>query len=253
MYNRAMKARHLMNNGSQSSRREFVTRAAVLSLGLASPWRFLNAAQKAAETSPKVLSPDESLKELLAGNARFVKGQPENPRRSPAEFSTLVAGQSPDAVIISCADSRVAPELLFDVGVGDIFVVRVAGNVIEGTGAAVKGSIEYAVAEFNVPLVFVLGHSGCGAVKSAMKHIDAKDSLPGAINGLVELVKPAVVKSKGMPGDPLDNAIAMNVRLGMDRLNQLQPIVAPRVAEGKVKVVGGIYDLKTGIVTMVKA
>jgi carbonic anhydrase len=242
-----------MPDFSPSSRREFITHAAVLGLGLATPWSLLSAAQKAVATSPNNLSPDESLKDLLAGNERFVKGQPMSPRRSPAEFSSLAAGQYPEAVVISCADSRVAPELLFDVGVGDIFVVRIAGNVIGGTGVTVKGSIEYAVAELNVPLIFVLGHSSCGAVKSAMKHIDAKDSLPGAINGLVELLKPAVIKSHDMPGDPLDNAIAMNVRMGIDRLNRLQPIVAPRVAEGKLKVVGGVYDLKTGAVTMVKS
>ena len=196
-------------------------------------------------------SPDEALKRLLAGNERFVKGQTENPRRRPEDFSALAAAQYPEAVMLSCSDSRVALELLFDVGVGSIFVVRVAGNVIGERGVSVKGSIEYAIAELNVPLIFVLGHSNCGAVKSAMKHIDAKDSLPGAINGLVELVKPAVRKSEGMPGDPLDNAIAMNVLLGMERLNRLHPIVAPRIKAGKLKVVGGVYDLKTGAVTMI--
>jgi carbonic anhydrase len=199
------------------------------------------------------LSPDEALKRLLAGNERFVKGQPENPRRRPEDFSALATAQYPGAAMLSCSDSRVALELLFDVGVGDIFVVRVAGNVIGETGVTVKGSIEYAVAELNVPLIFVLGHSNCGAVQSAIKHIDAKDSLPGAINGLVELLKPAVKKSEGMPGDPLNNAIVMNVQLGMERLSRLHPIVAPRIEEGKVKVVGGVYDLKTGAVTMIKS
>ena len=97
--------------------------------------------------------------------------------------------------------------------------------------------------------IVVLGHSGCGAVKAAMKHIDAKDSLPGAINGLVELIKPAVAQIHGKPGDPLDNAIRKNVELGVDRRKQLQPIVAPRVKEGKLKVVGAVYDLRTGSVT----
>lgn len=223
-----------------------------ISLGLTFPAVYLHAGQKDPSKTGPVLSPDEALKELLAGNERFMKGQTKNPRRSPDEFSALAAAQYPEAVIVSCADSRVAPELLFDVGVGDIFVVRVAGNVIGGTGVTVKGSIEYAVAELNVPLILVLGHSGCGAVKSAMQHIDAKDSLPGAINGLVELIKPAVHKSKGMPGDALGNAIAVNVQLGVDKLNRLDPIVAPRVKEGKLKVVGGVYDLKTGEVKILK-
>jgi carbonic anhydrase len=146
----------------------------------------LSVAQKGApgETEQPV-DPRRGLRDLLSGNERFVKGQPASPRRSPEDFRELAAAQYPEAVIVSCADSRVAPEILFDVGVGDIFVVRVTGNVVEGAGATVKGSIEYAIAELNVPLIMVLGHSGCGAVKAAIKHIDAKDTLPRAINGLV--------------------------------------------------------------------
>jgi carbonic anhydrase len=197
-----------------------------------------------------LISADEALQELLAGNARFVKGQPASPRRSPEDFRGLADSQYPEAVIVSCADSRVAPEILFDVGVGDIFVVRIAGNVVNGAGVTVKGSIEYAIAELNVPLIVVLGHSGCGAVKAAMKHIDAKDSLPGAINGLVELIKPAVAQSKGQPGDALENAIRKNVDIGVERLKELQPILAPRVKDGKLKVVGAVYDLRTGSVTL---
>jgi carbonic anhydrase len=97
----------------------------------------------------------------------------------------------------------------------------------------------------------VLGHSGCGAVKAAMKHIDAKYSLPGAINGLVELIKPAVAQSKGAPGDVLENAIRKNVEIGVERLKELQPILALRVNGGKLKVVGALYDLRAGVVTMV--
>ncbi len=178
-----------------------------------------------------------------------MKGAPASPRRSPEDFRGLADSQYPEAVIVSCADSRVAPEILFDVGVGDIFVVRVAGNVVGGAGAVVKGSIEYAIAELNVPLIVVLGHSNCGAVKAAKQHIDAKDSLPGAINGLVELIKPAVAQSKGTPGDGLENAIRKNVELGVERLRGLDPILAPRVKEGKLKVVGAVYDLRTGVVT----
>jgi carbonic anhydrase len=196
------------------------------------------------------MNADQTLSDLLAGNQRFVTGKPLTPRRSPADFQALAHGQFPEAVIVSCADSRVAPEILFDVGVGDIFVVRVAGNIVGGA-VVVKGSIEYAVAELNVPLIMVLGHSGCGAVKSALQHIDNKDSLPGSINGLVDLVKPAVAKSKGMPGDPLENAIRQNVVIGVEKLQGLEPIIGPRVKQGKVKVVGGVYDLRTGAVTMI--
>jgi carbonic anhydrase len=237
------------------SRRKFMTLAAA-GLTLANSARLLagsreEAAQKDAASSktPAPVGADQAWHDLLDGNSRFDKGQPTGPRRSPEDFHALAEGQYPHAVIVSCADSRVAPEILFDVGVGDIFVVRVAGNVVEGAGAIVKGSIEYAIAELNVPLIVVLGHSNCGAVKAAMKHIDAKDSLPGAINGLVELIKPAVAQSRGKPGDPLDNAIRQNVQLGVERLKQLQPILAPKVKEGTLKVIGAVYDLRTGVVT----
>jgi carbonic anhydrase len=246
------KGRLIMKNLSEVSRREFVT-LAVAGLSLASPKGLLAVAQKAAVSKAQTpISADQALHELLEGNARFMKGQPESPRRSPEDFRGLAEAQYPEAVIVSCADSRVAPEILFDVGVGDIFVVRVAGNVVSGAGDTVKGSIEYGVAELNVPLIMILGHSGCGAVKSAMKHIDAKESLPGAINGLVELVKPAVAQSKGEPGDALENAIRKNVEIGVERLKELQPILAPRVKDGKVKVVGAVYDLRTGAVTLME-
>jgi carbonic anhydrase len=236
-----------MKNLSNVSRREFVTLAAA-GLSLASPKTLLALSQQEGGASPSV-STDEAFRQLLDDNGRFLKGQPANPRRSLQDFQRLAEAQYPKAVIVGCADSRVAPEILFDAGVGDLFVVRVAGNVVSGAGVTVKGSIEYAIAELNVSLIVVLGHSGCGAVKAAMKHIDAKDSLPGAINGLVELIKPAVVQSKGVPGDPLENAIRQNVEIGVERLKELQPILAPRIKNGKLKVVGAVFDLRTGVVT----
>lgn len=236
------------------SRKEFLKLAVVATtgFGLAGPELVPAVAPEpgAASKAPP-LSADEVLRQLLAGNERFAKGQPSSPRRRPEDFRALADAQYPAAVIVSCSDSRVAPEILFDVGVGDVFVIRVAGNVVSGSGASVKGSIEYAIVELNVPLIVVVGHSSCGAVKAAMKHIDAKDSLPGAINELVELIKPAVLRSKGAPGDPLDSAIRANVVMGVERLRGLQPIVAVHVKEGKVKVVGAVYDLRTGKVNVV--
>jgi carbonic anhydrase len=223
-----------------SSRREFV-RLAAAGLSLA-----------AGRAFSKDRNADEALRGLISGNERFAKGRPTGLRRRPEDFRTLAEAQYPEAVIVSCADSRVAPEILFDVGVGDIFVIRVAGNVIGGAGVSVKGSIEYAIAELHVPLIVILGHSACGAVKSAIKHMDAKDALPGAIDGLVELVKPAVIKSRGMPGDPLENAIRTNVELGIERLRGLDPILAPRVKNGSLKITGGVYDLRTGVVSFVQ-
>jgi carbonic anhydrase len=194
----------------------------------------------------RAISADEALRRLSDGNQRFVEGKTLSPRRSPADFAAHAGAQYPKAVVISCSDSRVAPEILFDVGVGDVFVVRVAGNVIGGTGVTVKGSVEYGVAELNAPLIIVLGHSNCGAVKAAIQHIEAKDSLPGSIDGLVELVKPAVLASKSMPGNALENAILKNVQMGVDRLKQSAPILAPRVQAGTLKIVGALYDLANG-------
>ena len=193
------------------SRRQFVKLATALGASVLGALRLVAAEPRADAAKSVRPSPDEALHELLAGNVRFAAGRSNSPRRSPADFRQLAEGQYPFAAIISCADSRVAPEILFDVGKGDIFVVRVAGNVVSGAGAVVKGSMEYAVAELNVPLIMVLGHSNCGAVKAAMTHLNAKDSLPGAINELVELIKPAVVQSKGQPGNPL--AITRSTRM----------------------------------------
>jgi carbonic anhydrase len=231
-----------VNNRFSINRRDLI-KLGLLSAGLISE-------STSSLAQPRTLTGDEALRRLTAGNQRFVKGEPVSPRRSPADFAGQSEAQFPKALVISCSDSRVAPEILFDVGVGDVFVVRVAGNIVTGTGVSVKGSIEYAVAELNVPLILVLGHTNCGAVKAAIQHINAKDSLPGSIDGLVELVKPAVVASKSMPGNALENAVRKNVEMGVDRLKALDPILAPRVRAGTLKVVGGIYSLANGAVTI---
>jgi carbonic anhydrase len=232
------------------SRREFVaiSGAAGISFGL----NRANA-QPVTARADRAASPTaaEVLLDLMEGNARFASGQVASPRRSPRDFAALAEGQRPEAVIIGCSDSRVPPEILFDQGVGDLFVVRVAGNVVSGAGAVVKGSIEYAVAELQVPLIMVLGHSNCGAVKAAVKHIDEHDPLPGAINDLVGMIKPAVEESKTRAGDKLENAIRANVALGVERLKSLGPIVAAQEKEGRVKIVGATYELRTGRVTLV--
>lgn len=221
------------------TRREFV-QAAGVAAGVA------GAALPASAQPERKRDPDSVLAKLLAGNKRFVKGEGTQPRRKPEDFAPLAEGQAPLAVVVGCADSRVSPELLFDLGVGDLFVVRVAGNVISGAGATIKGSIEYAVAELGVQLIVVLGHSACGAVKAAIKHIDDKDALPGAIGDLVNTIRPACVAVQNDGGDKLVNVTKENVRRGVERLKELKPILADRVKTGKLKVVGGVYDLKTG-------
>jgi carbonic anhydrase len=232
------------------SRRRLMRLAVMGAAGLVASARALPAcgapAQGAARRDPAAI-----LRDLLDGNRRFAGGQAAGPRRKPEDFAALADGQTPDALIVGCADSRVSPEILFDQGVGDLFVVRVAGNVVSNAGVIVKGSIEYAVAELGVPLILVLGHTQCGAVKAVLQHLDAKDALPGAIAGLVDVMKPAVAAAKGKPGNPLDNAIRANVLAGVARLKALPPIVAPAVKRGKLTVVGGVYDLKSGAVTMI--
>ena len=239
-----------MSDQFQFSRRQFVALSGAAGISLS-----LNRAnaQTATAERPRAIAPtaDEALQDLMEGNARFASGQVNSPRRSPRDFSALARGQRPDAAILGCSDSRVPLEILFDQGVGDLFVVRVAGNVVGGAGAVVKGSIEYAVAELQVPLIMVLGHSNCGAVKAAVKHIDERDSLPGAINDLVDLIKPAVERSRSQPGDKLENAIRANVALGVELLKSLPPILATAVKEDRVKIVGATYDLKTGKVSLV--
>jgi len=229
------------------SRREFMQLSG-LAAGAAS--LALSTIGRAADPLATGRDTDAVLVQLLEGNKRFLKGELAHPRRKPEDFVPLAEGQAPLAVIVGCADSRVAPELIFDQGVGDLFVVRVAGNVISGTGASLKGSIEYAVAELGVRLILVMGHSQCGAVKAAIKHIDANDALPGSISGLVDIIKPAVAAVKGKHGNLLDNAIKANVERGVDRLKHLQPILADSVKKGTLKVVGAVYDLHSGKVTV---
>jgi carbonic anhydrase len=194
-----------------------------------------------------------ALARLMQGNGRFVMGKINHPGRTPADFALLAEGQTPLAAIIGCADSRVPPEILFDVGIGDLFVIRVAGNYVGGAGSSVKGSVEYAVLELNVPLVMVLGHSGCGAVKAAIKHIRTHDVLPGSIEDLVNNIKPAVLESERQPGDLLENATRANVRRSVQRLKALDPILAPRTKAGSIQVVGGVYDLRSGKVNLLEA
>ena len=194
---------------------------------------------------------DEALRILLKGNGDFVAGNLTHKGRSPADFRPLAEGQTPIAAVLGCSDSRVPPEILFDAAIGQLFVTRVAGNYVSGAGAAVKGSMEYAVAELGVPLVVVLGHTNCGAVKAAIESIEEKEPLPGAIEDLVKNIRPAVAKSSGTGKELLEAAIRNNVLLGVERLRTLDPIISPKVKAGHVNVVGMTYGLDTGRVSVV--
>jgi carbonic anhydrase len=239
-----------MMSPPRMSRREFVSMAVGASVAL--PGTCAGADLEPVQPHAAPANPDAALRQLLDGNERFIKGKLSHPGRAPSDFIALAEEQRPLSVILGCADSRVPPEVLFDQGVGDLFVVRVAGNAVGGTGAVVKGSIEFAIAELMVPLIVVLGHSNCGAVKAAIKHVEGDDKLPGAINDLVTLIRPAVAQVHTRPGDKLDLAIRANVMLGVDRLMTLEPILAKPVKDGRVKVVGAVYDLRSGRVELLK-
>jgi carbonic anhydrase len=229
----------------RSTRREFVRLSGLVGAGLAlAPAGVAVGGQGAGRDGDAVLA------RLIEGNKRFVRGELAHPGRRPEDFAPLAEGQAPLAIIVGCADSRVAPELVFDQGVGDLFVVRIAGNAVSGAGPFVKGSVEFAVAELGARLIMVLGHGACGAVKAAVEHIDANDVLPGSIGGLVDIIRPAAVAAKGQPGDKLDNAIKANVKLGVERLKGLDPILAKLVKSGELKVVGAVYELRTGEVRL---
>jgi carbonic anhydrase len=211
----------------------------------AAMWRrefiaLLSASTLAAQSGR--LTADEVLKDLMAGNERFLRGRTLNPRQTPADFSKLALGQAPKAVIVGCADSRVPPEILFDQGVGDLFVIRAAGNVISGAGPIVKGSIAYAVAVLGAPLVMVLGHSECGAVKSALE--TKQQGLAESIRDLVALVNTGGEKDLG-------RAIVANVRAGVAKLKSLEPTLSRHVETKQLAVVGAVYDLASGKVILV--
>lgn len=232
-----------MSHERQSTRRDFAKAAGlgVAAVGLR------QVALQAQDAKPK---PDEVLAKLLEGNKRYVAGKLKHPGREPKDFQALAEGQAPPAIILGCADSRVAPEILFDQGVGELFVVRVAGNMVD-SGSALKGSIEFATAVLGARLILVLGHTECGACKSAIKYIDDKESLPGSIEGVVDYIRPVVRLVAGKPGDKLANVIKTNVTESVKKLQGLDPILAKKVKAGELKVVGGVYDLATGKVEMV--
>ncbi|PMB52465.1 carbonic anhydrase [Fischerella thermalis CCMEE 5201] len=194
-------------------------------------------------TASLSLSPDAALQKLMEGNQRFVQHQPQYPDQSQARLQEVAQAQHPFATILSCADSRVPAEIIFDQGIGDIFDVRIAGNI--ATPEAI-GSIEYAVALLNTPLLMVLGHERCGAVTAAVQN----EPLPGDISTFVKAIKPVVAKVKYQPGNTVDNAVIANVHYQIQRLKR-SPLLSERLQSGKLKIVGGRYDLDTGSVGII--
>ena len=203
--------------------------------------------RKAPPKPENVVSPDASLKRLTEGNQRYVAGVT---RRHDFKYEreVLAGGQNPYAAILSCADSRIAPEYAFDSARGDLFVCRVAGNFATEETVA---SLEYAVAVLGAPLILVLGHDACGAVDATIKSLKDDKPLPGHMPSLVTGLAPAVKAVAGQAGNALDNAIRQNVVDNVAKLKAATPILSAAVEEKKLKVVGGIYRLKDGKVDMV--
>jgi carbonic anhydrase len=194
-----------------------------------------------------VLSPDAALERLHDGNERYVEGVTRR-HDFKHEREALAGGQNPYAAILSCADSRIAPEYAFDSVRGDLFVCRIAGNFASNETTA---SLEYAVAVLNTPLILVLGHDACGAVDATIKSLKDDKPLPGHMPSLVEAIAPAVKASSSQSGDKLNNAIRQNVIDNVAKLKSATPILSAAVEAKKIKVVGGIYRLKSGEVEMV--
>ncbi len=198
-----------------------------------------------AEGSGAATSPDAALQALLAGNNRFCNGHLLRPHEDDSRRKSLVAGQKPIATILSCSDSRVSPELIFDQGLGDLFVIRVAGNSLDDE---VLGSIEYSVEHLGTQLIVVMGHEQCGALTAALKAVHEGNH----VDALLRPLGPAVQNTKGMPGDRVDNAVRDNVRIVVEELKKSQPVLANLREKGTVKIVGAEYHLQSGRVEFLK-
>lgn len=190
-------------------------------------------------------SPDQVLAHLLEGNQRYRANHPKHPHQQSARRAEVAKAQHPPAVILSCSDSRVPPEVVFDQGLGDLFVVRVAGNVIDDD---VLGSIEYAVEHAGATLIMVLGHERCGAVKAAVQG----GAVEGHVGKLIEAIRPALETGRSKPGDVAENVMRANVLHSVSLINSDEPVITHAVRSGKVKVVGARYDLDTGVVEVLK-
>lgn len=182
-------------------------------------------------------TPDEALALLYEGNKRFVSGAPRDTHLDLAHIKRLAAKQTPFAAFLGCADSRVPIEIIFDQGFGDLFVTRIAGNVASSENI---GSLEFGSAILGAKLLFVLGHTGCGAVTAAAKG----EETPGQISGLFQYLRPAVKAASGN----VEAAVKENVRLQAQTLAEASPLIAKLTRSGQLKVVGGVYDLQSGVV-----
>ncbi|MGV8860423.1 MAG: carbonic anhydrase [Pseudomonas sp.] len=213
------------------------------------PGRLVQAAETtSAPPKPKnVISPDEALKRLMAGNERYVNGNSET-HVFKDEREALVSGQNPFVAVLSCSDSRIAPEYAFDTARGDLFAIRVAGNFVTDEGLA---SIEYGVAVLGAPLILVLGHESCGAIEAGIKAVKDHTVFPGHIPKLTDALKSSIETVIKQPGGLVENATVQNVKNSVDILKNATPLLTDALDKGKLKIVGGIYRLATGKVELI--
>jgi carbonic anhydrase len=188
-----------------------------------------------------IINSDQALKQLIAGNKRYVASRQLHPNQSHQRRTELSNAQQPFAVILGCADSRVPPEVIFDSGLGDLFVVRIAGHVMNDF---VLGSIEYAANHLHAPLIMVLGHSKCGSIQAAISGV----GVVGHISCVIEAIQPALYEAQGQPGDLVNNAARANTKIITEQLKCSKPVLSTLVRQGKLKVIPAFYDLDTGLV-----
>jgi carbonic anhydrase len=202
---------------------------------------------RAAEGAPTEVSPDEALAALKAGNERFVKNPEICSLNLAQQRAAVVAHQAPWATIIGCSDSRSPPQLIFgSSGIGELFIARNAGNLVD---TATLGTVEYGAAVLGSPIIVVLAHTSCGAVKAACNVVTNNATYPGAIGTMIEPILPAALAARGEPGDYVDNTAKLSAERTAQRLPAMSTIISGLVESGKLKIVAAIYDLETGVVT----
>ncbi len=230
------------------TRRDILTTSTVATLAAAAIPSAVDAADMLHSATPQ-LTPDQALRRLKDGNSRFVSDQPVTSDLSRARRLALADGQQPFATLVGCSDSRVGPEQLFGAGLGELFIVRTAGNNVDTAG---MGSIEYSVAVLGVPLVVVLGHEKCGAVAAAVDVVNKDVRLPGSIGRMIEPIIPSVLVARragATSATLLDRTIEENVRRMVDRLSKYsEPMLLEPQRQGKLKIVGAVYSLATGAI-----
>ncbi|WP_434053982.1 MAG: carbonic anhydrase [Roseibium sp.] len=238
---------------TESHEKDGVSRRNLIAGGLAGAGLVLSPAAVAQTASvsrntARPASPQEALQLLKDGNARYVANAPVNTDHS-LDRAKRSAGQKPFAAVVACSDSRVAPEIIFDQGLGDIFVVRVAGNFVNEDGLA---SLEFGAAVLGVQVIIVLGHTACGAVDATIRSVEDRTLPPGHLPSLVEAIRPAVYDvMPERPVDLLSAAIAQNARLNADKASQSGPVLAELKEAGKLMSVAGVYDIATGKVEFI--